>query len=51
MKYLVSQGYALNELQPLDMFPRTKHIEVMAEMERREDAGCKIHDTGCQNNR
>jgi tRNA/tmRNA/rRNA uracil-C5-methylase (TrmA/RlmC/RlmD family) len=38
VKYLVSQGYALNELQPLDMFPRTKHIEVLAEMERREDA-------------
>ena len=51
VKYLVSQGYALNELQPLDMFPRTKHIEVLAEMERREGAGCKIQDIKITDNR
>jgi len=30
IRYLVDRGFALQLLQPVDMFPRTKHIEVIA---------------------
>ncbi len=29
LKYLVSNGYAIVETQPVDLFPRTKHIETV----------------------
>jgi len=32
--YLSEQGFPLKALQPIDMFPQTKHIEVIACMER-----------------
>jgi 23S rRNA (uracil1939-C5)-methyltransferase len=34
IRYLVDRGFALRCLQPLDMFPQTAHIEVIAFLER-----------------
>ncbi|SEM43743.1 23S rRNA (uracil1939-C5)-methyltransferase [Syntrophus gentianae] len=34
MRRLLDGGYTLKELQPLDMFPQTKHIEVAGILER-----------------
>jgi len=36
IRYLIEKGFSLTELQPVDMFPQTKHIEVIALMERLE---------------
>ena len=35
VRYLLAKGYALRELQPVDMFPHTKHVECIALMTRR----------------
>jgi 23S rRNA (uracil1939-C5)-methyltransferase len=34
IRYLMERGFSLRELQPIDMFPQTKHIEVIALMEK-----------------
>ncbi|MEA3470501.1 MAG: 23S rRNA (uracil(1939)-C(5))-methyltransferase RlmD [Thermodesulfobacteriota bacterium] len=34
IRYLMERGFSLRELQPIDMFPQTKHIEVIAVMEK-----------------
>jgi 23S rRNA (uracil1939-C5)-methyltransferase len=34
IRYLIERGFSLRELQPIDMFPQTKHIEVIALLER-----------------
>jgi 23S rRNA (uracil1939-C5)-methyltransferase len=34
VRYLIEKGFSLTELQPIDMFPQTKHIEVIALIER-----------------
>jgi 23S rRNA (uracil1939-C5)-methyltransferase len=34
IRYLLERGFSLRELQPIDMFPQTKHIEVIALIER-----------------
>lgn len=34
IRYLIDKGFFLRELQPIDMFPQTKHIEVIALIER-----------------
>lgn len=34
VRFLVDRGYVLSFLQPLDMFPRTKHVEVIARLTR-----------------
>jgi len=34
IKYLSEQGFSLKVLQPIDMFPQTKHIEVIALLEK-----------------
>ena len=36
IRYLLDGGYILKELQPLDMFPQTKHIEVIGLLEQTE---------------
>jgi len=33
VKYLREQGYKLQSLLPLDMFPQTQHIEVIGVLE------------------
>ncbi|OPY85243.1 MAG: 23S rRNA (uracil-C(5))-methyltransferase RlmCD [Syntrophus sp. PtaU1.Bin208] len=39
MRRLLDGGYTLKELQPLDMFPQTKHIEVVGLLERQGEEG------------
>ncbi len=34
IKYLIEYGFSLKVLQPIDMFPQTKHIEVIALLEK-----------------
>ena len=34
VRYLVDRGFTLETLQPVDMFPQTKHIEVIAALHR-----------------
>lgn len=34
LRYLVSQGYEVREVQPVDMFPQTVHVECVALMSR-----------------
>jgi 23S rRNA (uracil1939-C5)-methyltransferase len=34
IRYLIEKGFSLRLLQPIDMFPQTKHIEVIALIER-----------------
>lgn len=34
IRYLMERGFSLQSLQPIDMFPQTKHIEVIALIER-----------------
>lgn len=34
LKYLVNRGYEVNEIQPVDMFPHTFHVECVALMSR-----------------
>ena len=34
IRYLASRGFSLETLQPIDMFPQTKHIEVIASLVR-----------------
>lgn len=36
LKYLSENGFAANEIQPVDMFPRTKHVETVVLMSRTE---------------
>ncbi len=36
--FFVREGYELKEIQPLDMFPQTKHIEAVALLERRRES-------------
>jgi 23S rRNA (uracil1939-C5)-methyltransferase len=36
IRYLNDRGFSLGELQPVDMFPQTKHIEVIASLNRSE---------------
>lgn len=39
IRSLVDAGYELSVLRPLDMFPQTGHIEVIAALERRQGIG------------
>lgn len=34
IRYLIGRGFSLETLQPVDMFPQTKHIEVIASLVR-----------------
>lgn len=35
LKYLSERGYAVKEIQPVDMFPQTVHVETVVKLERR----------------
>lgn len=35
LKYLTARGYEVKEVQPVDMFPWTEHVETVVELERR----------------
>ena len=34
LKYLNQAGYVIEKIQPVDMFPQTEHIEVVAKLSR-----------------
>ena len=34
VKFLIANGYAINEVQPFDLFPQTRHIENVITLER-----------------
>ena len=36
LSYLVGRGYKVKEIQPVDMFPRTEHIECVIGMQRKD---------------
>ena len=40
LRYLVKNGYKIMEIQPVDMFPQTLHVEVVTLLTRSE-TGCK----------
>ena len=35
LRYLTKHGYTVNEIQPVDMFPQTKHVETIVEICRK----------------
>lgn len=35
LKYLVGKGYKVEEIQPVDMFPRTEHVECIALIQKK----------------
>lgn len=37
LRYLTKNGYAVNQMQPVDMFPYTKHVETVCLMSRIKD--------------
>ena len=34
LRFLTQNGYAVKEIQPVDMFPHTNHVECVASLER-----------------
>ena len=36
-KFLCEQGYTLEKVQPVDLFPRTKHVECVLQMTRKSN--------------
>ncbi|MBM7553317.1 23S rRNA (uracil(1939)-C(5))-methyltransferase RlmD [Thalassobacillus pellis] len=39
MGYLVKNGYAVESIQPVDMFPQTMHVEAVTKLVRKDKAG------------
>ncbi|MFG6120338.1 23S rRNA (uracil(1939)-C(5))-methyltransferase RlmD [Thalassobacillus sp. B23F22_16] len=39
MKYLTKNGYKVEGIQPVDMFPQTHHVEAVAKLVLKEEAG------------
>ncbi|WP_158734657.1 23S rRNA (uracil(1939)-C(5))-methyltransferase RlmD [Alteribacillus sp. YIM 98480] len=39
LKYLVKNGYKVGEIQPVDMFPQTVHVECVSQIVLKEEAG------------
>ncbi|WLR51084.1 23S rRNA (uracil(1939)-C(5))-methyltransferase RlmD [Bacillus tianshenii] len=39
LKYLVKNGYEVEGIQPVDMFPQTVHVETVTKLVRKEEAG------------
>ena len=42
---MLSEAYDLLEVQPVDMFPHTYHIEAVAKLVRRQRTGDRIQET------
>jgi 23S rRNA (uracil1939-C5)-methyltransferase len=36
LKYLSERGYDVKEIQPVDMFPQTTHVESVARIEKKQ---------------
>ena len=35
LRFLTKHGYIVKEIQPVDMFPQTKHVETVVMMEKK----------------
>ena len=38
LKYLAEKGFSVQQVQPVDMFPQTCHVECVVEIQRSESS-------------